>query len=234
MTADDRTAIRKTARVAGGLYLSLLPLGIISFVYVPSVVLVPDDPAATASKILASEWIFRLGTASHLLSQVIVVFVVLALYRLLRPVNADRAMTMAVLALPCVPISFVAEVHALGAVQLLRGFGGVAAAPVPLDAQAMQLLSMQRSGVLLAQVFWALWLIPLAALIFTSGFLPKWLSVAVLVASAGYLLDSSTHILLPGRATMISQFTAVGELMLPLWLLVKGVDVARWQRDAVP
>jgi hypothetical protein len=44
MTADDRTAIRKTARVAGGLYLSLVPLGIISFVYVPSLVLVPAMP----------------------------------------------------------------------------------------------------------------------------------------------------------------------------------------------
>jgi hypothetical protein len=74
MTADDRTAIRKTARVAGGLYLSLVPLGIISFVYVPSLVLVPGNAAATAGNILASERVFRLGTASHLLSQVIVVF----------------------------------------------------------------------------------------------------------------------------------------------------------------
>jgi len=232
MTADDRADIRNTARLAGGLYLSLLPLGIISFVYVPSIVLVPNDPAATASKILASEWVFRLGAASHLLRQVIVVFMVLALYRIFRPVNADRAMAMVVRALLCVPISFVAEVNALGAVQLLHSSGGVAATSVTLEAQAMHLLSMHRTGVLLAQVFWALWLIPLATLIFTSGFLPKWLSVPVLVASAGYLLDSSAHILLPGHAT-ISQFTAVGELMLPLWLLVKGVDASRWQRDAV-
>jgi hypothetical protein len=56
--------------------------------------------------------------------------------------------------------------------------------------------------------------------------------VPVLVASAGYLLDSSAHILLPGRAT-ISQFTAVGEMVLPLWLLVKGVDGSRWQRGTV-
>ncbi|HEV8694642.1 MAG TPA: DUF4386 domain-containing protein, partial [Lysobacter sp.] len=115
MTADDRTAIRKTARVAGGLYLSLVPLGIISFVYVPALVLVRGDAAATARNIAASELVFRLGTASHLLSQVIVVFLVLALYRILRPVNVDRAMTMVVLALLCVPISFVAEMNALGA-----------------------------------------------------------------------------------------------------------------------
>lgn len=232
MTADDHTAIRKTARVVGGLYLSLVPLGIFSFVYVPSLVFVPGNAAATASNIVASEWVFRLGMAGHLVSQVIVVFLVLALYRILRPVNADRAMAMVVLALLCVPISFVAEVNALGAVQLLATFGDGATTSAPLDVQAMQLLSMYRSGVLLAQVFWGLWMIPLATLIFASGFLPKWLSVPVLVASAGYLLDSSAHILFPGRAT-ISQFTAVGELVLPLWLLVKGVDGSRWRRGTV-
>jgi Domain of unknown function (DUF4386) len=63
MAGDDRAAIRKTARVAGALYLSLVPLGIISFVYVPSLVFVPGNTAATASNILASEWVFRLGTA---------------------------------------------------------------------------------------------------------------------------------------------------------------------------
>jgi hypothetical protein len=55
MAGDDRAAIRKTARVAGAMYLSLVPLGIISFVYVPSLVFVPGNTAATASNILASE-----------------------------------------------------------------------------------------------------------------------------------------------------------------------------------
>lgn len=229
--ADDRRATRRTARVAGGLYLSLVPLGIISFVYVPSRVVVAGNAAATASNIVESEWVFRLGTASHLLSQVIVVFLALALYRLLRPVNPDRAIAMAVLALLCVPISFVAEVNALGAAQILTSVGEVEATVGPRDAQAMQLLSMQRSGVLLAQVFWGLWMIPLAALIYRSGFLPRWLSAPVLIASAGYLLDSSAHVLLPGRATM-SQFTAIGELVLPLWLLAKGVDPSRWRPGA--
>ena len=38
------------------------------------------------------------------------------------------------------------------------------------------------------------------------------------IAAAGYLIDSGAHLLLPDRAT-ISQFTAAGELVLPLWLL---------------
>jgi len=52
-----------------------------------------------------------------------------------------------------------------------------------LHPQAMLSLEMQRSGVLLAQVFWGLWMLPLAALVFASGFLPKWLALPVVIAS---------------------------------------------------
>jgi Domain of unknown function (DUF4386) len=84
----------------------------------------------------------------------------------------------------------------------------------------------------LAQVFWGLWLLLLGSLVFRSGFLPRLLGIAVLIGAAGYLFDSGTHLLFPGRAT-ISQFTALGELLLPLGLLIKGVTVERWQQATV-
>jgi hypothetical protein len=230
-TNEAHTPVKRTARLAGGLYVSLVPLGIISFVYVPSLVLVPGDAAATSRSILASEWLFRIGIVSHLISQVIVIFLVLALYRLLRPVKPERAVVMSVLALLCVPISFVAEVNAVGALHLLANSTDAAFTPDQVQAQAMRLLDMRRSGVLIAQVFWGLWMLPMATLVFRSRFLPKWLSVPVLIVAVGYLFDSSAHLLLPGRAT-ISQFTALGELVLPLWLLVRGVDVELWHRVA--
>ncbi|MGH8645775.1 MAG: DUF4386 domain-containing protein [Gammaproteobacteria bacterium] len=99
---------------------------------------------------------------------------------------------------------------------------------IQLHSQAMLFLDMHRTGILIAQVFWGLWMLPLSSLVFSSGFLPKWLGIPVLIGAAGYLVDSGTHLLFPGRAT-VSQFTALGELLLPLWLLSKGVDVERWQ-----
>ena len=224
MTLDERRSAKRTARVAGGLYLALIPLGMFSFVYVPSAVLAGGDAATTSRNILESELLFRLGIASHLTSQVVVVFLLLALYRLFRPVNGDLAAAMAVLGLLCVPISFIAELNSLGALHLLTMKDVGAFNVAQLRIQAMQLLDMQRSGVLLAQVFWALWLFPLAALIFRSGFLPKALSIPVLIAAAGYLFDSTSYLLSPGLGA-ISPFTAVAELVLPLWLVVKGVRV---------
>jgi hypothetical protein len=91
---------------------------------------------------------------------------------------------------------------------------------------------MGRNGILVAQVFWGLWLLPLSFLVFRSGFLPKLLGIPVLIAGAGYLIDSGTQLLFPGLAT-ISQITFFAELMLPLWLLIKGVTIERWQQAAV-
>ena len=41
----------------------------------------------------------------------------------------------------------------------------------------------------------------------------RWLAIAVVIGAVGYLVDSGMHLMVPGRAT-ISQFTALGELML--------------------
>jgi hypothetical protein len=209
-----------------------MPLGFFSFVYVPSALVVRGDAAATSRNIVTSEWLFRAGTVSHLISQIIVVFLVLALYRLLKPVNRDRAVVMIVLALLCVPISFLTEVNNLAALRLLSGAEDGAFTSIQLHAQAMLFLDMHRTGVLVAQVFWGLWMLPLSSLVFRSGFLPSWLGIPVLIAAAGYLVDSGTQLLFPGRAT-ISQFTAFGELLLPLWLLIKGVNVERCQEATV-
>lgn len=145
MTPDDRATIRRTARLAGGLYLALVPLGIFSFVYVPSRVWVPGDAPATAGNIVASESLFRLGTASHLLSQVIVVFLMLQLCRVFRPVNANRATVMVALALVCVPISFAAETNSLGAVQILASSRDAAGGGC-CDPRAAGVLGVRRPG----------------------------------------------------------------------------------------
>jgi len=93
----------------------------------------------------------------------------------------------------------------------------------------MLFLDMSGSGILVAQVFRGLWLLPSGYLVFRSGFLPKLWGILLVIGGAGYLVDSGTQLLFPGLAT-ISQFTFIGELLLPLWLLIKGVNVERWRQ----
>lgn len=202
-----------TARLAGGLHLSMVPLGVFSFVYVPSALIVRGNAAATWHNIAASEWLFRAGIASHILSQIVAVFLVLAFYRLFKPVSADGARLMVVLAAVSIQLACLNEVNNLAALRLFASS----------DAYGMQFLDMARDGVLIAQIFWGLWMLPLAALIYRSGFLPRLLAAPVLIAAAGYLIDSTTQLLFPGLST-ISQFTFAAELLLPLWLITKGVN----------
>jgi hypothetical protein len=206
----------------------MAPFAFFGILYVPSV-LVRGDAATTSRNIMTSEWLFRSGTVSHLIGQIIFIFLVLALYRLLKPVNKDHAVLMVVLALLGIPMAFLNEVNHLATLRLLSSADDGAFTSTQLQAQAMLFLDMRRSGILVAQVFWGLWLLPLGFLVFRSGFLPKLLGILLVIGGVGYLLDSGTQLLFPGLPT-ISQFTFIGELLLPLWLLIKGVNVERWQQ----
>ncbi len=74
MATGAHATINRTARLAGGLYLALMPFGFFGILYVPSVLIVPGDAATTARNILASEWLLRSGTVSHLVGQIIFIF----------------------------------------------------------------------------------------------------------------------------------------------------------------
>ncbi|MTI89097.1 MAG: DUF4386 domain-containing protein [Balneolaceae bacterium] len=213
----------RTARLAGVLYLVLFPLSIFSFVIVPAMLLEPENASVTARKIMDNEMLFRSGIISHLLSQIMVVFLASTLYRLFKAVSKDYALLMLVLALLGPPISFLNEVHNLAVIQLLSGPEFGVFTPVQLQAQVMLYLDMSRQGIYIAQIFWGLWLLPLGVLIYRSVFLPRWLSIPVVIAGLAYLFDSFMQLLFPGFI-LISQFTFAAELFLPLWLLIKGVE----------
>lgn len=229
MTSGMHHSINRTARLAGGLYLASMPFAIFGFFYVPSALLMPGDAATTSRNIMASEWLFRSGTVSWLLSHIIFIFQVLVLYRLLKPVNKDHAVLMVVLALLSIPIVFLNEVNHLAVLQVLRRAEDGTLIASQVQGQVMLFLDMRQSGILVAQVFYGLWLLPLGALVFRSGFLPRILGVLLVIAAAGYLIDSGTQLLFPGLPT-ISLFTFIGELLFPLWLVVKGMNVERWRQ----
>lgn len=82
---------------------------------------------------------------------------------------------------------------------------------------------LHNHGLQVAHVFWGLWLFPLAQLIYRSGFLPKFAGVLIAIAGTGYLVDFLVNVFLPDSGITVTQFTFIGELAFPLWLLIKGV-----------
>jgi hypothetical protein len=74
MMTNVDAALNRTARLAGALYLTMMPFGIFGIVFVPTTLVAAGDAAAMAERITASEWLFRSGIVSHLISQVIFIY----------------------------------------------------------------------------------------------------------------------------------------------------------------
>jgi len=219
------TSTKRAARTAGWLYLLTSIPGFFCLIYIPSHFIVSGDAAATARKIVGSEFIFRLGLVSELASFTGFIFVVWALYRLLAGVDKTQASLMAILMLVSIPVSLVNVLNEIAALILIRGADFLRVFDQPeREALAMLFLKLHFQGFMVAQVFWGLWLVPFGLLVYKSGFLPRILGVLLIVACFGYLVNSLIEFnVLPRNAFFrgVGQLT-VCELPIILWLAIRG------------
>jgi hypothetical protein len=234
MTPNERMNPKKTARIAGFLYLLMAPFAILGILYVPNKLIVPGDAATTAKNIMTSESLFRLGIASALITHIIGIFVVLVLYKLLKPVNKTHALLMVVFLLVSVPIAILNELNHFAALVLLSGADYFTAFEADqLQTQVMYHFDLHEHGIAIASIFWGLWLFPMGYLVFKSGYIPRILGIVLFISGFGYLIDFFTFCLFPDFGVYIGQFTGWGEILFPLWLLIKGVDVEQWEKRAL-
>ena len=183
---------------------------------------------------MASESLFRLSFVCDLISQVIFLFLVLFLYKLLKPVNKNLASLMAILALVGIPIAMLNLLNELAPLLLLSGVDYLTAFEAgKLHALVMLFLDLYEIGFYIAMIFWGLWLLPLGYLVFKSGYLPRILGILLIIGGFGYLIDVVIFFLFPNIDASIKAFTFIGEVLFPLWLLIKGVNVEQWEKRAL-
>ncbi len=231
---------KKTARLAGLLYLlSSIPAPF-ALLYVPGKLVVAGDATATADRIRASQTLLRMGIGAELVSTTLFIFVALVLYRLFKPVSERAALAMMVLILLSFPISLL---NVLNEIAALNFAGGGRAAKVlsvldthQRDALAYLSLHMHDQGVFVAQVFWGLWLLPFGICVMRSGFIPRILGILLMIAGCGYVAGSLAELVLPQYSHAVGQVTlilAAGELPIIFWLLIWGAKPQRVSAPAV-
>ena len=217
---------KKTARIAGLLYLVNGVTGFFSIIYVPGRLIVSGNAAATANNILASERLFRLGIVSELICAAEFIFLLWVLYRLLAGVNKTHAALMVILGLVFVPMMMVNALNEIAALTLLRGadFLSIFEA-LQRQALAMLFLDLHRYGFIIGWIL-GLWLFPFGLLVYRSGFLPRIIGVLLIAAGFGYLADSFTPLLLPTYTHVVGRIADIpltlGEPAIILWLLIMG------------
>ena len=216
----DRTRpTRRAGLVAGAALLLLAALAVLgNFVAVEGLV-TRGDAARTATDVTASLGTFRLGVAALLGVVALDVLVAWALWRFFRPVDARLSLLAGVARL------VYAGVFLAAVVQLARVPGLVGADGDTMPAQVMARVDsfdrLWSAGLLV----FGLHLLLVGLLAYRSGYVPRLLGVLVLVAGAGYVVDTAVAALSTGSPFEVSTVTFVGELLLAIWLVVRGRGV---------
>lgn len=216
-----------TARLAGFLYLPVVLSGPFVLMYVPGKLFVPGDPSATVARIQANLDLFRAYIVVGLVSEVLFVATVLALYRLFRDVDRDLAALMVVSILLVAPLALLGIGYDIATLRLLTDHQPLAAFdPAARDALTLFLPMLERMATPVHVLFWGLWLLPLAALAWRSHWLPRWLAVWLGLNGLTYVVLSMVAVFSPPlyrQAMAITTPLLFGEAVLALWLAVVGV-----------
>ena len=224
------TRINKDSRIAGLFYLLMVFTGPFVVIYVPGKLFVAGNAAETAANIFANQSLFRAFIVVGLFSEMCFIATVLALYRLLKEEGPELAAVMVMLVLIEAPIAFwgianqIATLSFVQSPNLLAGFD-----QAQREVLATLMITIDGQGASVSELFWGLWLLPLAFLVYRSGFLPRFLGVWLFLNGLAYLATSFTRILLPEHIGIVSSVTfpvLMGEVVFALWLFTIGAGKA--------
>lgn len=229
--------VNKTARMAGLLYLAHFVAFFIADNGVHYTAVGPVT-AATADQIMTSEWLFRVGFVSFLLAALFFLLAAWALYMLLRSVNRALALLFLLLNLAGVVIQGASLSSEVGAYLILSGADYLQAFPAEASqAMAMLFLSVYKNGFMSAQIFLALWVLPLGYLVIKSGYLPRLLGAFLVVDCLVLLVWVFQFFLIHPENEAVSgiclAISFISEASLCLWLLIMGANVKRWEKHTL-
>jgi hypothetical protein len=227
-------SINKIARAGGTLYLIIIVTGIFGEMFVRNKLIVSGDAAATANNIMASQFLWRVGIAGDLLMHICDVPLLLVFYILLKPVNKNL-MLLALLftliqtaVLVATKLNLFMPLFLSGNAEYLKIFD-------PHQLQALSYISIRLDGYgfAIGLIFFGFACPIIGYLIFKSGYLPRFIGIAMQVAGICYITNSFVLILDPALSNVL--FPAIllppfiAETSFCLWLIIKGVNFTKWE-----
>ncbi|GLQ89013.1 DUF4386 domain-containing protein [Dyella flagellata] len=222
------------ARAAGWLYLVVIAAGFFAEFFVRERLINYGDASASAHAIMANGLLFRLGFSADLATIVCDIPMEMMFYLLLRPVNKHMALLVMLFALLGDATMAASELHGFAPL-LILGDSPYLTAFSTSQLQAMALLNMHSltAGLVASMVFFGCHCFFLGYLVFKSGYLPKIIGILIVIACPCLLINSFGYFLAPG---LIPEFILlpdlIAELALCVWLIVMGVNIAKWKESA--
>jgi len=226
LNAKSTASLSPIARLIGILLLLIVVIAPFSMIYVPTTLIVPGDAATTTQQIAAATGLFRLGMASDAVVFLLEIGLTVLLYVLLKPVNQTLSLIAASARLAMTVVQGINLLPLFLVLRLVSGEGSLAGfAPAQAQALVLLFLNGHEAVVHIWGLFFGLHLLVLGYLVYKARYIPSFVGFFLLVAAFCYLVQNFGTILFPQYAalyTMIGYFSAV-EIVLPLWLVMKGV-----------
>lgn len=220
------TSPKVVARVAGSLYL----FGSVCFVLamvVRSNILNATGTAGAAENVRSSAFLFRASLAGDLVAWICFLLLGMALYVLLNNVHRMAAAAMMVFVVVQAAVGYLNDVNQYLALTIATGatyeraFGTDGA-----NALVMLAAQTQRNGLLINEMFFGLWLLPLGYLVIKSSQIPRLVGFLLIVAAFDWIAQFFTDLLvagLPSYLFVVEQVFGAGEFVFVAWLLIVGV-----------
>ena len=234
---SQQIPIKSYARLAGLLYLIIIVIGVLGESLIRGKLVVAGDQEATASNILSAEWLWRLGIAGQDLLLICALGLTLLWYILLRPVSKHGAQAVVFFALVSLAVESVGALHLhavltpLSDAAYLKSFE-----PRQLHLTAYQSIIAHLHAFGLALIFFGVECLIVGHLIRKSGFFPATIGWLMQLAGLCYLVNSFAMILSPSLQDALFPLILlpafIAESAFCLYLLIKGVDVPEWSRQA--
>jgi Domain of unknown function (DUF4386) len=227
----DAASPRARSRFTGIVYLLYFVISILSALAAPSISGlggISSDAATTAHYIQTNVPSVRLAIALSLISTGFYAALMVLFYQLFKPVSRTLALLAMVFGLVGCAITAVgslfpaAPLVVLGSDAYLQVFDAK-----QLHALGLVFLNLGAQVGTIALFFFGLFQLALGYLIFRSTFLPRVIGGLIALAGVGWFLFLAPPVA-NALMTVLEVLGFVAEASLMLWLLVRGVDSARW------
>jgi hypothetical protein len=230
-------APKRKARWAGGMWLLVILCGLFAEVGVRGTLVVRGDAAASAALILANEQYFRLGIGTDLAGAGFYVAATFLVYELMKPVNRSIALFSTLLGLAGSIVMIANLANMVDVLLYLKG-GDVLAPFTAGQRQALAYMAIRlhSTGYNIAMIAFAGQVLLLGLVVARAGFVPRLLGWLFVIEGLGGFVRGIGVILFAAFPDALNE-----DLLLPglvaeggfaLWLLVMGVDVAKWRQAA--
>ena len=205
----------KTNRIPGFLYLGMILCGVFA--------------ELTRSKIFASPDIgvlllpLRLSFMSDIIMNVLHLLTAWVLYNILKHVHKPLSLLFLIFAMTSVAILSMNMINHIAIIELhnIEYFKAD-----DLQSITRFLAQLHEYGYIIAQVYFALWLMPLGMVIFKSKLMPAYFGIILIAATFGALTEVVTKFLIPNYGFLSYPGLIIGmlgEFSFCFWLLFKGL-----------